>query len=239
MTTTTPGHGGGAAGTDMKNGTAISGISAHDIPELRIGIVRPVSLTPRVAGPGDLEGVVETIALAFHNDPVWSWAFPDEKARPAQFRRWWPLFVEGALAQGFTWLTDGAETISVWIRPNQPELTDEAEARVLPTLEELLGARSRIVLEGLLRFEAAHPHDEPHYYLSFVATHDDHRGQGIGEQLLAQNLELIDAEHFPAYLESSNPKNLERYRRLGFEPRGEFSMPDNGPPVTTMWRPAR
>ena len=32
---------------------------------------------------------------------------------------------------------------------------------------------------------------------------------------------------------------VERYRRLGFEPHGEFSMPDNGPPVTTMWRPAR
>jgi GNAT superfamily N-acetyltransferase len=110
---------------------------------------------------------------------------------------------------------------------------------VLPTLEELLGARSRTVLEGLVRFEEAHPHDEPHYYLSFVATHDDHRGKGIGEQLLAQNLARIDTEHFPAYLESSNPKNMDRYRRLGFEPRSEFSMPDNGPPVTTMWRPAR
>jgi GNAT superfamily N-acetyltransferase len=75
--------------------------------------------------------------------------------------------------------------------------------------------------------------------LSFVATHDDHRGKGIGEQLLAQNLARIDTEHFPAYLESSNPKNMDRYRRLGFEPRSEFSMPDNGPPVTTMWRPAR
>ena len=93
------------------------------------------------------------------------------------------------------------------------------------------------MLEGLLQFEAAHPHDEPHYYLSFVATHDDHRGQGIGEQLLAQNLALIDAEHLPAYLESSNPKNLTRYGRLGFEPRDEFTLPDDGPTVTTMWRP--
>jgi len=45
--------------------------------------------------------------------------------------------------------------------------------------------------------------------------------------------------HFPAYLESSNPKNLERYGRLGFEPLAEFSMPDGGPTVTTMWRTAR
>jgi len=198
-----------------------------------------VALNIRRAGATDLDTVVDTIAVAFHNDPVWSWAFPDEQARPAQFRRWWPVLVEGALAQGFTWMGAGAETVTVWIKPNMPELSDEAEARVLPTLEELLGERSRIVLEGLLRFENAHPHDEPHYYLSFVATHDDHRGRGIGEQLLAQNLELIDAEHFPAYLESSNPKNLERYGRLGFEPLAEFSMPDNGPTVTTMWRPAR
>ena len=99
-----------------------------------------------------------------------------------------------------------------------------------PTLEELLGDRSRTVLEGLLRFENAHPHDEPHYYLSFVATHDDHRGQGIGEQLLAENLELIDAEHFPAYLESSNPKNLERYGRLGFEPLGSSRCPTTARP---------
>ena len=95
------------------------------------------------------------------------------------------------------------------------------------------------MLEGLLQFEAAHPHDEPHYYLSFVATHDDHRGHGIGEQLLATNLERIDAEHQPAYLESSNPKNLARYGRLGFVPRDEFTLPGNGPTVTTMWRPAR
>lgn len=132
-----------------------------------------------------------------------------------------------------------AETISVWIPPGEQELTDKAEAQIAPLLAELLGDRSRVVLEGLLGFEAAHPHDEPHYYLSFVATQTPHRGRGIGEQLLAQNLELIDAEHLPAYLESSNPKNLARYERLGFRPIGEFSLPDNGPTVTTMWRPAR
>jgi hypothetical protein len=43
----------------------------------------------------------------------------------------------------------------------------------------------------------------------------------------------------PAYLESSNPANLDRYRRLGFVERGEFSLPADGPTVTTMWRTAR
>ena len=191
----------------------------------------------RVAGVDDRDSIAETITLAFHDDPVWSWAFPDSDARPAQFRRWWPLFVDSAVPHGWTWMAPHAETIAMWTPPGRPELTDEAEHRIPSLLGELLGDRAPVVLEGLLRFEAAHPRDEPHYYLGFVATHDDHRGKGIGEQLLAQNLELIDAEHMPAYLESSNPKNLARYERLGFRARAEFAVGDGGPVVTTMWRP--
>ena len=43
----------------------------------------------------------------------------------------------------------------------------------------------------------------------------------------------------PAYLESSNPANLKRYMRLGFEPIGEIFVPDGLPAITTMWRPER
>jgi RimJ/RimL family protein N-acetyltransferase len=50
---------------------------------------------------------------------------------------------------------------------------------------------------------------------------------------------VVDARHFPAYLESSNPRNLARYERLGFRPIGEFTLVGNGPTVTTMWRVAR
>lgn len=196
-------------------------------------------LNARVAGPSDLDAIVGTITDAFHGDPVWSWAFPDEARRPEQFRRWWPLFVEDPLSQGFTWMAERAETIAVWTPPGMPELSDAAEARIPTVLHDLLGTRSRMVLEGLLQFDAAHPHDEPHYYLSFVATQTPHRGQGIGEQLLAQNLEVVDGARMPAYLESSNPKNVARYERLGFRPHTEFTLPDNGPTVTTMWRPAR
>jgi len=198
-----------------------------------------VQLNARVANEGDRAAVAETIAVAFQNDPVWSWAFPDAAQRPAQFRRWWPLFVASALPHGWVWMAEHAATVAVWTPPGVPELTHEAEARIPSLLDELLGARAPVVLEGLLRFEAVHPRDEPHYYLSFVATHDDHRGHGIGEQLLAQNLALVDAEHMPAYLESSNPSNLARYERIGFRARSDFAVGDGGPVVTTMWRPAR
>ncbi len=64
-------------------------------------------------------------------------------------------------------------------------------------------------------------------------------GSGLGVDLIAHQLRVADDEHLPAYLESSNPANLARYRKLGFEPQDEFPLADDGPVVTTMWRPAR
>jgi hypothetical protein len=56
--------------------------------------------------------------------------------------------------------------------------------------------------------------------------------------LLTETLTRVDAVGGAAYLESTNPANLERYRSAGFEPRTEITMA-GGQVVTTMWRPAR
>jgi hypothetical protein len=74
--------------------------------------------------------------------------------------------------------------------------------------------------------------------LSLWGTHRDHAGRGLGTALIHENLARIDAEHMPAYLESTNPGNLPRYEALGFRRRDEFGPPD-GPVITTMWRDAR
>jgi hypothetical protein len=60
-------------------------------------------------------------------------------------------------------------------------------------------------------------------------------------RLVEDFLVQVDLQHQPAYLESTNPANLARYRRAGFQRHGIFSPPDRPgvltPAVTTMWRP--
>jgi GNAT superfamily N-acetyltransferase len=128
---------------------------------------------------------------------------------------------------------------SVWIPPDGSEITEEEEARVEPMLNELVGPRAVDVGELLERFDASHPKDRPHYYLGLLGIRPDHRGRGLGMGLLAENLAVIDAEGIPAYLESSNPDNNQRYERLGFEQVGEFTTPDGTRTVATMWREPR
>jgi len=196
-------------------------------------------LGARRATAADADRVTEIIALAFAQDPLWGHALARPDGGDEHHAAFWRQFVEGALRYPWTWLTGGGEATTIWIPPGGADMTPEQEHRLVGLAAEHLGPAADDYVELLGRFEAAHPQAEPHYFLTLFGTHPDHRGRGIGMRLLAHDLELIDAEHMPAYLESSNPANNRRYASVGFEPHGEFSYPGGGPVVTTMWRPAR
>jgi GNAT superfamily N-acetyltransferase len=182
--------------------------------------------------------VIELFALAFYEDPTWSWAFPDPEARMDHQRAWWGLYMHSAVPYGSVWITEDGGAASLWIPPGEPELSSEDEAKVTPLLLELLGPHAEDVLTLLDRFDSNHPREEPHYYLSLLGTHPDHRGVGKGMGLLAANLARIDELGMPAYLESSNRANDHRYERLGFAQVGEFAAPGGKPTVACMWRDA-
>jgi Acetyltransferase (GNAT) family. len=186
----------------------------------------------RRAEPRDVQAATETLTDAFGSDPVWSWAFPERD----RLEVWWRFWVAGAVPQGWVSMTEGAGAVSVWIPPGGYECAPEDEAHVEPLTRSLAGSRADLVLETLDRFDANHPRDVPHYYLSFLGTASRHRGHGLGMTLLAADLARVDEVHMPAYLESSNPVNLARYEGVGFEPRGEFSLPEGNVIVTTLWR---
>jgi GNAT superfamily N-acetyltransferase len=188
----------------------------------------------------DAVRVTEVLADAFFLDPVWGWAFPDQDRRKAQHTVFWRFYVDASIAYGTAWITADGGAAATWIPPGRPEVPEEQEPLLDPMLLELVGAEQTALLNEVFdRFEAAHPADQPHYYLGLLGTHSDFRGRGLGMGLLAHTLNVIDAEGMPAYLESTNPANNERYRAHGFEQVGQFSLPSDGPDVTTMWRDAR
>lgn len=197
---------------------------------------RPAPVAARPATAADLPAAVETLARAFYADPVWGWAFPDPERRLEQHSAVWRVVAESALDYESAWVVGDCAAVALWIPPGKPELGPEAEERVEALIREMLGAGASRVLETFERFDAAHPLDRPHYYLSLLATNPDHSGRGLGMGLLAATLERIDAEGAPAFLESSNPLNTPRYERLGFSVCGEFELPEDGPDVTHMWR---
>lgn len=189
----------------------------------------------RAATAADVQPVTEVLTEAFAQDPVWSWAFPDSD----QLQVWWRFWIAAAVPQAWVRVTSNIEAAALWIPPGGHECAPQDEVHVEPLTRALVGDRADLVLETLELFEVNHPREVPHYYLSLLGTASAHRGRGLGMTLLAENLEQIDEQHSAAYLESSNPVNLGRYQKVGFEPVGEFTLPEGDVTVTTMWREPR
>jgi GNAT superfamily N-acetyltransferase len=194
-------------------------------------------MTIRRATASDLDRVTGTISLAFRDDPVWSVALARADGTTDHVAPYWRRFVAAAIDQGSAWLLDEGAAVAVWVPPGGAELPEAETADLEEFARSELGEAGAGELTELFdRFEANHPHDEPHAYLSLLATHPDHRGRGIGQALLAENLARWDAAGVPAYLESTNPANDHRYQRAGFRRVGGFVAVRDGAPIATMWR---
>lgn len=191
-------------------------------------------------GPADVAAVADTLALAFATDPVWGLALATADGSTKHLRPFWSLFVRGALSYGTVWMTPGAGSVATWIPPDGVELPDGREAELFSLADAALSPEALAALHELwARFEANHPHPQPHYYLSLLATRPTERGHGIAQQLMALSLSEWDSQGIPSYLESTNVLNNHRYERAGFAAVGGFDAVVGDARVTTMWRDAR
>ena len=185
----------------------------------------------RTAGAADAETIGRILGAGFEDDPVLSWAFED----PGRRQKLEAMFGHLAAHAGWTWYLDDAGAAAGWI-PRGADLSDDSwsagmvEAMSMATADDW--TRLAAVNEAM---EAAHP-TEPHWYLPAIATLPDRRGRGLGSGLLSHALLAVDRDRSPAYLESSNPRNITLYERHGFEVAGRIDI-DDGVFMTPMWRP--
>lgn len=187
----------------------------------------------------ELSGV---LARAFHDDPVWAWLLPDARQRAEGLPR---LF--SALARHHHLAGGGVEVArregtigaaALWDPPGRWKHTRLAQLRAVPSLIGALGMRLSTAMRVDEVMQAAHP-EEAHWHLAVIGSDPTVRGGGFGQALMRSGLNRCDAQHAPAYLESSKPENVPYYTRFGFEVTGEIALPDGGPTLIPMWRHPR
>lgn len=187
-----------------------------------------------VAGTGDTDRVVAVIALAFAADPFVRWMYP----HPHQYLTHWATFVLAfggkGLEHGSANYVGGFAGAALWLPPGiQPD-----EERLVTLLEQSVAADQQkdmfAILEQMSRY---HP-TEPHWYLPLIGVDPQHQGKGYGSALLGHTLARCDRDGTPAYLESSNSRNVPLYERHGFEVIGTIQA-GTSPSMLPMVRKPR
>jgi ribosomal protein S18 acetylase RimI-like enzyme len=192
--------------------------------------------TVRPFARADLSETAATLARAFDDDPVMVWIFPDEQLRRRRLPGFFASSLRATRAGAEVAMLDGRVVgAAVWLPPGgwRPPLWRQLVA--LPGAALRLGSRMAVASTTYGALLRVHP-AKPHWYLSGIGTDPPAQGTGVGSELMRSRLVRCDAERMPAYLESSNERNVPFYERHGFRVIGELSVPGGGPTLWLMWR---
>jgi ribosomal protein S18 acetylase RimI-like enzyme len=193
-------------------------------------------MTPPIvetAAAADAAAVFDILTRAFSDDPMTCWTWPDPTVLRATFPSFARAFGGAAFDHGSAHVVGGAGA-ALWLPPGVHP--DEAElGRIVgTTMPKALMADGWRVSEQMARH---HP-SEPHWYLPLIGVVPAQRGKGLGGALLDPALAACDRDGVPAYLESTNPRNITLYERHGFE-RLAVIQSGSSPTIVPMLRKPR
>ena len=196
-----------------------------------------VAAAPRLAAaqPEDAQRAIDTLTLAFTDDPPSRWLFPDGR----QYLRYFPIFAKAfggaAIDRGTAFASHDCSGVALWLAPG---VGPDEEALAALIEQSVTKARQADVFSLFDEMGRLHP-TEPHWYLPLIGVKPAQQGRGLGSARLRPILEQCDAAHLPAYLEATSTRNLPLYRRHGFEVVGEIKVADCPPIVPMLRQPAR
>jgi ribosomal protein S18 acetylase RimI-like enzyme len=203
------------------------------ITKEKIDIVANSGFSPLVADISHEASTVATVTMGFSTDPIARWFYP----KAADYFRWFPQFVRAfagrAIGNGTAYCTGNYSGAALWLPPGVGPDETAIERIVRQSLPE---ERHAAAFELFEKMSENHPAGS-HWYLPMIGVDTFAQNRGIGTGLMEIALNRIDKDMLPAYLESSNPKNISLYRRFGFEEIGEIRAGDS-PPMVPMLRKA-
>ena len=187
-----------------------------------------------IGRPEDKARLLQTIVLGFSADPMARWASPEPAAYLARRDEFFDAFGGAAFDHGTAFVADDGAAVATWLPPG---VEADGERMFAIIAEQTPESRMDEMNALFAKMEEFHPR-EPHWYLPLIAADPARQGQGLGTALMEAAIARIDADGRPAYLESSNPRNIPLYERFGFERIGEIKT-ETSPVNTPMMRPGR
>jgi GNAT superfamily N-acetyltransferase len=187
----------------------------------------------RDATSADEAPAIYTIVLAFAADPVARWTWP----RSADYLAAMPSFARAFGGKGFVHggacCTENHTGAALWLPPG----VGPDEGRMDELMQSMVSPELLKDAASLLEQMAGYHPSEPHWYLPLIGVDPVYQGKGHGNALMAYATARCDRDRVPAYLESTNPRNISLYLRHGFEALGTIQAGSSPPLVPMLRRP--
>jgi GNAT superfamily N-acetyltransferase len=183
---------------------------------------------------GHEANAIAALTLAFASDPANRWFWPGT----AEYLVAFPAFIRAlggrAFAAESAFEIAGGAGAALWLPPGM----EPDEAEITAVVNRTVHVSRQHDLYAVIDQMGRHHPKYPHWYLPFVGVEPMQQNRGLGAALLQPVLQRCDHERLPAFLESTNPRNVPFYECLGFKPVGVIQA-GTSPPIVPMLREPR
>ncbi|MCK5157584.1 MAG: GNAT family N-acetyltransferase [Candidatus Heimdallarchaeota archaeon] len=192
----------------------------------------------------DVKTASEVFLRAFVKDPLLLHMFPDEKSQKKYMLEYFRSRINYGFFYGEIYATSpNIEGLAIWFQSDKFVVTNwkvlrSGGLKLLFSVD--MKTIKRVLDLGDFTNEFKHKHIHfPYWYLAPVGVDPQHQGKGLCSKLLKPMLTRCDKEGIPTVLETQLEKNVEIYKRYGYETIAETTIPESNLPHYLMVRHPR
>jgi GNAT superfamily N-acetyltransferase len=164
------------------------------------------------------EKVIEILSDCFETNKSVNWIVKQDSKRKERIRYLMEYSFEACMENGQIYLTH--DLTGVIICSNSDDKLPILQEAYL-TVQYVLKVTGVDGIAKALRRESYinqyHPQDQEFLYIWFIGLEKTEQGKGIGSAMLQEVLNKSNKEQIPVYVETSNEKSLNFYKKHGFE----------------------
>lgn len=193
----------------------------------------------RAARAAEATEIATLIATAFADLEVAQWLVTDRDERIQALAGQFTMLVEHACAHGHVHAINDEDgntvAAAVWFDYTKTVPEPAGYVERLPVVTGRHLPRFQTLDDAM---EKHHPR-EPHHHMAFLATLPTLQSRGLGTALMNHHHRVLDRDGVAAYLEASNIRTRDLYARHRYQAHTEaLHLPEDGPTMYPMWRPA-
>ena len=185
---------------------------------------------------GNINRVVEILTKSFDDNKSTNWAVKQDKKRLIRISRLMQYAYHICKVQDGAFISDDHNGAILYDFPVTAKYDLSRLVQDIRFIFNVIGPERLFkVLKREKYIKNLHPKEE-YIYLWFLGVHPKNQGNGTGSKLLDELNSLADEKKLTICLETSNPKNIELYKRFGFEIYHEWNSDFISFPVWFMKR---
>lgn len=189
----------------------------------------------------DVKKAAQVFARAFHTDELAQYMFPDEDFRREILPIYFNYRIKFGILYGEVYApSPNIEGLAVWYLSDEFKMTNWRNFRaggmkLLQNVDKETMKRMNTInhFSTNLRNEYT---TSKYWYLAPIGIDPIHQGKGLASRLMRPMLARIDSEQLPCLLETQSTKNVNIYKRYGFEIVKESVLPGSPIPHWLMAR---